>query len=54
MSQFESLSGFSGDKTEGGGGGVTVTGTNPQVQQPVDKKKIMANFRKTGGFGAKK
>lgn len=44
VSQFESLSGFSGDTAEGGG--VTVP-TKTVQSQPVDKQKILMNFRKT-------
>jgi len=49
VSQFESLSGFSGDALEGGG--VTVPAKTVQRQQSVDRQKILMNFRKTGGFG---
>ena len=48
VSQFESLSGFSGDTAEGGGVPVP---TKTVQSQPVDKQKILMNFRKTGGFG---
>jgi len=47
-SQFESLSGFSGDNKTGGG--VTVP-TKKVQSSPVDKQKISMYFRKTGGFG---
>lgn len=52
VSQFESLSGFSSDKTENGGG-VTVPSKSTQ-DKPLDKKKISMYFRKTGGFGGEK
>ncbi|KAL7554539.1 hypothetical protein ACHAWF_018029 [Thalassiosira exigua] len=46
-SQFESLSGFTGQPSEGGG--VTVPAkSNPS--RPVDRKKISMYFRRTGGF----
>lgn len=49
LSQFETLSGFSGD-TPQGEGGVTVPAKKVQTG-PIDKKKIAMNFRKAGGFG---
>ena len=51
VSQFELLSGFSGDKPDGEG--VTVTVPRKTMQrEPIDKKKIsMMYFRKAGGFG---
>mmetsp|Transcript_35309 Transcript_35309/g.64730 ORF Transcript_35309/g.64730 Transcript_35309/m.64730 type:complete len:231 (-) Transcript_35309:159-851(-) len=48
VSQFGSLSGFSGAEPEGEG--VTVP-TKTMQNEPIDKRKISMYFRKSGGFG---